>query len=137
MTATVATSEAGKEYVVRGLRVLIADDNDLVRGALRELIDSDDRFRVVALAGDADAAVATARDARPDVAVVDVRMPGGGPAAVRGIREVAPATRVVACTAYDDAASREEMRAAGVVAYLVKGRDDVVAGLVQAGGHED
>ena len=123
-----------EDAVSTALRVLIADDNDLVRNALRELIDSEDQFTVVALADGVDTAVAAMRDTQPDVAVVDVRMPGGGPAAVREILAVAPSTLVIACSAYDDAFSRDEMTAAGVVAYLVKGRDDVISGLRRACG---
>jgi DNA-binding NarL/FixJ family response regulator len=53
---------------------------------------------------------------------------------VRGILEVASAARVIACSAYDDAFSRDEMAAAGVSGYLVKGRDDVIAGLLRICG---
>lgn len=133
MITTVATP-VEEVAVSTALRVLIADDNDLVRSALRELIESDERFVVVALAGGADAAIDAAREVELDVAVVDVRMPGGGPAAVRGILEVAPAARVIACSAYDDSFSRDEMAAAGVSGYLVKGRDDVIGGLLRICG---
>jgi len=132
MVWNVSTTEAtqvGEAAVSTALRVLIADDNDLVRSALRELIDSDERFIVVALADGADTAVEAAREAQPDLAVVDVRMSGGGPAAVRGILDVAPGARVIACSAYDDAFSRDEMAAAGATTYVVKGRDDVISGL--------
>ncbi|HEX5613600.1 MAG TPA: response regulator transcription factor [Acidimicrobiia bacterium] len=125
---------AEEAVVVATMRVLIADDNDLVRSALRELIESDERFRVVALADSADTAVVEARKTQPDLAVVDVRMPGGGPKAVRGILEVSAGTRVLACSAYDDAFSRDEMAASGVVAYLVKGRDDVIVALQRVCG---
>jgi DNA-binding NarL/FixJ family response regulator len=114
------------------MTVLLADDNALVRSALRELLDDDPEFEVVALADRAESAVDAARRHRPGLALVDVRMPGGGPAAVAGIAEVSPETLVVACSAYDDAHSREEMTRAGAVAYLVKGRDDVLAGLRSA-----
>jgi DNA-binding NarL/FixJ family response regulator len=109
--------------------VLIADDNALVRAALRELLDDDPAFEVVELADQAESAITAARRHRPGLALVDVRMPGGGPVAAAGILEVSPHTRVVACSAYDDAYSRTEMARAGAVAYLVKGRDDVLAGL--------
>jgi DNA-binding NarL/FixJ family response regulator len=112
--------------------VLIADDNALVRAALRELLDDDPSFEVVALADQAESAVTAARRHQPGLALVDVRMPGGGPAAAAGILEVSPHTRIVACSAYDDAFSRAEMARAGAAAYLVKGRDDVLAGLRSA-----
>lgn len=130
VTGTRSALEEGT--VCATLRVLIADDNDLVRAALQELVESDPRFTVVSLADGVDTAVAAAGELQPDVALVDVRMPGGGPAAARGIRAAAPNAVVVACSAYDDRYSRDEMAAAGAAIYLVKGRDDVVAGLRRA-----
>jgi DNA-binding NarL/FixJ family response regulator len=61
---------------------------------------------------------------RPDVALLDVEMPGGGGAgAALRIRDAVPQTRVVAYSAFDDEFSRGEMARAGAVAYAVKGRD--------------
>ena len=106
----------------RVVRVLVADDDDAVRLALAELIGDDPGFDVVAIAANATEAVALAGEHRPDLAVLDVRMPGGGgPEAARGIGEVSPATRVVACSAYDDPGSRSLMGEAGVVGYVAKG----------------
>lgn len=102
--------------------VLVADDDDDVRDALAELIGGDPDFEVVAVAASGDAAIALAAEHRPDLAVLDVRMPGGGgPAAARGIHEVSPATRIVACSAYDDSAARSLMDAAGSIAHVAKG----------------
>ena len=58
------------------IRVLIADDQALVRAGLAALLDSHDDIEVVGTAADGDEAVAMARDLQPDVACVDVRMPG-------------------------------------------------------------
>src|SRR4029453_5736110 len=58
------------------IRVLIADDQDLVRIGLRALLDAEDGVTVVAKAADGLAAVALAREHRPDVVLMDVRMPG-------------------------------------------------------------
>ena len=57
------------------IRVLVADDQALVRGGLRKLIDSDPELTVVAEAGDGLQAVDAARASNPDVAVLDIRMP--------------------------------------------------------------
>jgi signal transduction histidine kinase len=104
------------------IRVLIADDEDAVRDALADLIGSDTSMEIAATAGDADEAIDLARDAHPDVALVDVKMPGGGGArAARGIREGSPHTHVVALSAYEDRRTVLEMLRAGVVGYIVKG----------------
>jgi EAL domain-containing protein (putative c-di-GMP-specific phosphodiesterase class I) len=103
-------------------RILIADDDANIREALRDLLDSEDGLEVVAVAADAPEAVNAATLERPDVAILDVKMPGGGgPAAARGIRAGSPETRIVALSAYGDRASVVEMLRAGAVAYLVKG----------------
>jgi signal transduction histidine kinase len=106
---------------VEPIRVLIAEDEVAVRDALAELIDSDPALEVIALATDADEAVALARQQRPDVAFVDVKMPGGGARATREIRAGSPATRVIAFSAYEDRSTVLQMLRAGVVAYIVKG----------------
>ena len=106
------------------LRVLIAEDEPSVRAALSDLVDSEPGLEVVGVAGDANAAIVAARELTPDVALVDVRMPGGGgPHAIRGMREVAPSIRIVAVSAYEDQPTVVEMLRAGAVGYLIKGGD--------------
>ena len=103
-------------------RVLIADDDANIRDALRELLESEDGLEVVAVATDAVEAIDAAAREHPDVAIIDVKMPGGGgPAASRGILAESPMTRIVALSAYGDRASILEMLRAGAAAYLVKG----------------
>jgi len=102
--------------------VLIADDLPLVVDALTELLGGDPSIVVVATANDAVAAVEAAATARPDVALLDVRMPaGGGVVAARGIRKVSPNTKIVALSAQFDRASVVEMVRAGAISYLIKG----------------
>lgn len=104
--------------------VLIAEDEPHVRAALVELVGSDAALALVGVAGDAATAVELSRALRPDVAVVDVKMPhGGGVAAASGIRSVSPATAVIALSAYDDDGARSAMLDAGAVGYLIKGGD--------------
>ncbi|MFA9444911.1 response regulator transcription factor [Egicoccus sp. AB-alg6-2] len=103
------------------LHVVVVDDDPRVRDALKLIIDFE---RDLWLAGEATTAEEAARlcaEARPDVAIVDVRMPGGGPEAARQIREVSPTTAVIALTADNTRSARELMHDAGAVAYLVKG----------------
>ena len=68
------------------IRVAVADDEETVVDVLRTLIGSDPTLRFVGSANDAEAAIDVAMRERPDVILVDVRMPGGG--GVRAVREI-------------------------------------------------
>ncbi|MBO3743489.1 response regulator transcription factor [Actinoplanes flavus] len=85
------------------LRVLIADDDDLMRAGLRAVLSSDDRISVVGEAFDGREAVARARALLPDVVLMDVRMPQqDGIAATRDLSAVAPEVRVLILTTFED-----------------------------------
>ncbi|MCR6481948.1 response regulator transcription factor [Amycolatopsis sp. OK19-0408] len=104
------------------LRVLISDDDELIRAVLKEVLDEQPDIAVVAVAVDADEAIRLAEQHRPAVAVLDVRMPGGGGArAAREIAQRSPGTAILAFSAYADRASIAGLTAAGVTEYLVKG----------------
>ena len=104
------------------IRVLVAEDERPLRAALCDLVGAEPDIEIVGAAEDAPSAIRCAWETRPDVALVDVRMPGGGgPVAAREIRVCSPVTRVLALSAYEDRASVLEMLAAGAVGYLVKG----------------
>jgi signal transduction histidine kinase len=104
------------------ITVLIAEDEPAVRAALSDLIEIEDELQLVGAAADAQEAIDMAREHKPDVALVDVKMPsGGGPRAAREIRDLSPATRVVALSAYEDRTTVLEMLRAGAAGYLVKG----------------
>jgi DNA-binding NarL/FixJ family response regulator len=108
----------------RPFSVLVADDSPDVRRATIDLVRNDGDFVVVAEADSAGDAVEAAARHRPDIVVLDVQMPGGGgPEAAARICATAPATIVVAHSAFDDATARAAMERAGAVAYVVKGRD--------------
>jgi EAL domain-containing protein (putative c-di-GMP-specific phosphodiesterase class I)/DNA-binding NarL/FixJ family response regulator len=113
------------------IRVIIADDEKAVRDALADLIEGCDGMTVAAVAADADEAIAAAVRVRPDVALVDVRMPGGGPRATLGIRKSCPHTRVLALSASESRDTVLEMLQAGAAGYLVKGvlPAEVIAGI--------
>lgn len=124
--------------VVPPITVLVADDEPMVRQALTDVLNDNPRIRVVASVGDAVAAIRRAGELHPDVAVLDVRMPGGGgAAAARGIRIASPRTRIFAHSACDDVASSNEMLAAGAQAYFVKGvgARHIVAGILAEDGN--
>ena len=118
------------------LRVLISDDDPMIRDALREVLESEPDIDVVGVAGDADEAIALAVEHVPAVVVLDVRMPGGGgPRAAREILNRAPRTRILAFSAYDDSGTVAEMMRAGIVEYLLKGapNTEIVAAVRRAG----
>jgi EAL domain-containing protein (putative c-di-GMP-specific phosphodiesterase class I)/CheY-like chemotaxis protein len=117
------------------ITVLIADDQAELRAALVDLVSADDRFELIGEARDADEAISLVTHHRPDVALVDVRMPsGGGLRATRAIRIVSPRTRVIALSAYEDRRTVLQMLGAGAVGYLVKGTDpgEIVRSIVRA-----
>ena len=103
------------------LRVLIAEDEEPVRLALCELVAGQDGMEVVGAAASADEAIELAAATKPDVAVVGVRMPGGGAEVVRAAKDCSPATRALALSANDDQATVIQMLSAGAVGYVVKG----------------
>jgi EAL domain-containing protein (putative c-di-GMP-specific phosphodiesterase class I)/DNA-binding NarL/FixJ family response regulator len=103
------------------IRVLIADDEPTLLRMVAELIRAVDGFEVAALAGDADEAADQAAETRPDVALLDVRMPGGGVSAARAIRTRSPRTHIVAHSAYHDTTLVLAMLRAGATGYVVKG----------------
>jgi two-component system, NarL family, nitrate/nitrite response regulator NarL len=101
-------------------RVLVADDHAPTREDIRTAVESDPRFTVVALAGDAAEAIQAALRERPDLALLDMRMPGSGAAAAWEITARLPATRAVMLTV---SRSDEDLFAAlraGASGYLLK-----------------
>lgn len=117
------------------IRVLIAEDDEGVREILASVVRSEPSFVLAASAADADQAIAAAARELPDVALVDVRMPGGGAEAARGIKLCSPHTSVLAFSAHDDALTMQAMYAAGADGYIVKGSTvaKIVASIQDAG----
>lgn len=103
------------------LRVLVADDDEMMRETLSDLIGDQASLELVALAENAEQAIELAGLEQPDVAILDVKMPGGGARAAREIRACSPATAIIALSAHEDESSVKEMLAAGASSYLVKG----------------
>jgi two-component system, NarL family, response regulator DevR len=107
--------------VSKDLRVVLVDDHEVVRLGLISLLEDLDWIEVVAEAGTADAAVAAAREQRPDVVIMDVRMPGAsGIDACRLIRSESPDTQVLMLTSYADETLVQEALEAGACSYVLK-----------------
>lgn len=118
------------------LRVLVADDDPMLRMALTEVIEAEVDLHVIAAASDAEEAADLAEHHSPDVAVIDVRMPrGGGSHATREIRVRSPRTQVLAFSAYDDSGAAEELKRLGAREFLVKGitNAEIIAAVRRAG----
>jgi DNA-binding NarL/FixJ family response regulator len=103
------------------IRVLLADDQQLVREGLRVLLDMVDDVRVVGEASDGSMAVELAGRLEPDVVLMDVRMPKlDGVAATRRIRSACPHVKVIILTTFDDDEYVFEGLRAGAAGYLLK-----------------
>lgn len=108
--------------------VLVADDDPHVRTALGDLIGRRPGLELVAAVDDGPAAGRAAGEHHPDVAVVDVRMPGGGVEAVVAVHSTSPATAVVVYTAFADPVLERQLRDAGATTFALKGdrRTDII-----------
>lgn len=113
------------------LEVLLVDDHEIVRQGLRALLEAEGDIVVVAEADSGTSAVSLASAHRPDVVVMDVRMPGGsGVEACRAIRDERPEAQVIMLTSFsDDEALFNSIMAgaAGFVLKQIRGRDLVDA----------
>jgi DNA-binding NarL/FixJ family response regulator len=116
------------------IRVLIAEDDEGVREILASVVGSEPSFELAGAVEDAAEAVAVAAREHPDVALIDVRMPGGGASATRGIKQRSPGTSVLAFSAHDDALTMREMYDAGADGYVVKGSPvaEIIASIQRA-----
>ena len=117
------------------VRILLVEDNEVFRDALELLLGMRDDVQIVAAVGDGAAAVSAAVEHRPDVVLMDYRLPGmDGIQATVQVLEALPETAVVALTASADDAEREALVEAGAVACLTKDQEleEIVAAILQA-----
>jgi two-component system, NarL family, response regulator LiaR len=103
------------------IRVLIVDDHPVVRHGLRTFLETQDGLEVVGEAADGAEAAELARRLAPDVALMDLVMPGvDGVAATRRLRELSPSTKVIVLTSFDGDDSVFPAIRAGAAGYLLK-----------------
>jgi two-component system, NarL family, response regulator DesR len=103
------------------IRLLLADDQALVRGAMAALLDMEPDLKVVAEVGRGDEVVDAVRDHGVDVALLDVEMPGmDGVAAARELHRAVPACRVLMVTTFGRAGYLRQAMAAGASGFIVK-----------------
>lgn len=121
------------------IRVLVADDHPVVRGGLTALLSTLEGVEVVAEAGDGAAACREALVTRPDVAIIDLRMPGlDGVETTRRLTSDLPGVAVIILTMFDEDEEIADALAAGARGYLLKGAQpdeiDRAVRTVAAGG---
>ncbi|MEA2493342.1 MAG: hypothetical protein QOJ29_1253 [Thermoleophilaceae bacterium] len=122
------------------IRVIIADDDALVRKMVGAMIDEAPDLELVGVGEDADQALELAAEHSPDVAVLDLNMPGGGgfggAGAAARIKAAFPDMRVLALTASDDLETKMKLANMGADGYIVKGasREQILAGIAGAMG---
>lgn len=119
------------------VRVVLADDQSAVREGLALLLETLPGVEVAAVTADGDAAVDAVARTEPDVALLDLRMPGcDGIEATRRIRERHPATQVVVLTTYSDDETVVHALNAGALSYLTKDADrDQIRHALHAAAH--
>ena len=103
------------------MRILIADDHEVVRSGLRKILEAQPNWEVVAEAADGKEAITKATETKPDVAVLDYSLPRiNGMEATRQIRARLPKTEVLIFTMHDSEALIQELLKAGARGYLLK-----------------
>ncbi|MBD0710672.1 MULTISPECIES: response regulator [unclassified Streptomyces] len=119
------------------IKVLLADDETMIRAGVRAILATDPGIEVVAEAGDGHEAVELAREHRPDVALLDIRMPRlDGLDAAEEMRRVVPGTAVVMLTTFSEDAYVARALGCGVSGFLLKSGDprELIAGVRAVAG---
>jgi DNA-binding NarL/FixJ family response regulator len=106
---------------VNAIRLIIVDDHPVVRDGLRGMLAGEPEIEVVGEASDGNEALAVVAELRPDVVLMDLRMPNlGGAAAIRRLTEQGAEARVLVLTTYDSDADVVPALEAGAIGYLLK-----------------
>jgi two-component system response regulator NreC len=106
---------------VRRIRLLLADDHAILRAGLRMLLEAQPDMEVVAEAADGEEALRRAHATRPDLAIVDLTMPGlSGVETLQRLRQELPTTRLLVLTMHDDPGYARIAQAAGAAGHVVK-----------------
>ncbi len=110
------------EPIPRAIRVLLVDDTDMVRRALRLTLTIEPDLAVIGEAADGECAVALARELQPDIILMDLELPGmNGIEATKQIRAASTASAVIMLTAFGGDEARTDAAQAGIALFLEKG----------------
>jgi two-component system NarL family response regulator len=125
------TSAAESRPPAPRIRILLADDHPVVRLGLRAMLEAEPDLEVVGEAVDGAGAVAAFAEHRPDVTLLDLRMPGlTGPETITAIRKLAPEANIIVVTTYDSDEDVFRAVQAGARGYLLK--DTFAEGMLEA-----
>jgi len=106
---------------VEPIRVFVADDHELVRFAMRTLLEAQTGIEVVGEASDTQGAISGCQETAPDVLLLDMRMPGdGGVEVCRRVKEYVPDTAVLVLTSFDEDDELFGVLSAGAAGYILK-----------------
>jgi two-component system response regulator NreC len=106
---------------MKTIRLMLVDDHEVVRAGLKSFLESQPGFEVVAEASEGEQAIRLAGEVHPDIAVMDITMPGlDGLEATRRLKEICPECQVLALTVHQDKQYFFEMLAAGATGYITK-----------------
>jgi DNA-binding NarL/FixJ family response regulator len=121
------------------LKILLVDDHEVVRLGIKALLSNYPEYEVVAEASNADEAINTATEYKPDVIIMDIRLPGkSGIDATKEIMEIEPDTKVIMLTSYAEDDLLFDAINAGAYGYILKqiGSDDLINALDAIGRGE-
>ena len=114
-------AESGRRPIMAELRIFIADDHGVVREGLKALVNAQPEMRVVGEAGDGHDRLPDIVELRPDVAVMDLSMPGlSGAQATEQLKRSCPEVKVVALTVHEDESYLRGLLEAGAAGYILK-----------------
>lgn len=106
---------------MRKIRIVIADDHEMVRSGVRRILEAEPDLEVVGEAADGETAAGLLQRIQPDVAIIDIAMPNGsGLEVIRWVREAALSTRMVVLSIYKNDAYLYQAFTAGARAYVLK-----------------
>lgn len=106
------------------IKILLVDDQAMLRAAFRSLLARDDRYKIVGDVGDAREAIAAVNDLRPDVILLDITMPGlSGLDAIAPLREALPSVRILMLTHHEGETFVQQAMRSGADGYLSKDSD--------------
>ncbi len=122
------------------IKIILADDHPIFRDGLVTSLEESGEFDVIGLGGSADEAIALCAEFKPDIALLDLSMPGGGIEAARQISEQQLARYVAMLTVSEDNADVMAAMNAGAIGYVLKGISaadlrDVLKGIAQGEAH--